>query len=220
MKSRGAFVIFLLVAVFSGLPGCSAYNLLDKLENPGGTPAAPAARKIFVNSVSTTGTFSNYITIPGCTGLSGIAAADCACKIQAGAAGLANSNRFIAWLSDNSNDALCRVQGFSGSACSVNSSSAWYNVKGDLVAAGLADFTSGSLKAGVQYTETGGISASSVFTATTGAGIKSGSNCLNWTSLSGIDFSTVGLPTSTTSAWTDNGTAGCTSGTVYCIEPQ
>lgn len=219
MKSRGFVAFFLILAIYLGLPNCSAFGLLDKLENPGGTQSA-TARKIFVNSASSPGTMSGYIALASCTGLSGLAAADCACKTQAASAGLANSNRFIAWLSDNSNDALCRVQGLSGSACSVNSTSSWYNVKGELVAASLSDFVSGSLKAGVQYTETGGLPVSQVFTATLGNGTKSASNCLNWSSLTGSDFSTLGLPTSTSSTWTDNGTVGCTNGTVYCIEPQ
>ena len=206
------------VMTLIALMHCHAYNLVEKLENPGGGPQIP--RKIFVHPTSVTGSMGSFITVAGCAGSAGIAAADCACRAQATAAGLANSNKFIAWLSDNTNDAICRVQGMTGSGCAINSNSAWYNTKGDLVAGGLADLKSG-LKAAVLYTDAGMTTvATQIFTGTTAAGIKSASNCLNWTSVTGTDVATSGSPTVSGPGWTEGGTVGCTSAYIYCIESQ
>ena len=44
----------------------------------------------------------------------GVAAADEICQARATVAGLANSGNFVAWLSTTTDDAYCRLHGFSG----------------------------------------------------------------------------------------------------------
>ncbi len=65
--------------------------------------------KIFVTSVSGTGDLATW---PDAAGATGIAAADAICQARAGAAGLAGT--FRAWISDDADDAWCRVHGLSG----------------------------------------------------------------------------------------------------------
>lgn len=68
-------------------------------------------RIAFVTSVTGTGDLSSWADAGGNTGL---AAGDAICQARASAAGLANSGNFVAWLSDSSDDAYCRIHGLSG----------------------------------------------------------------------------------------------------------
>jgi len=71
------------------------------------TPASPNVA--FVTSVLGSGDLSSWADAGGQTGL---AAGDAICQARAQVAGF--SGTFVAWLSDSSDDAYCRVQGLSG----------------------------------------------------------------------------------------------------------
>ena len=77
----------------------------------GSVPAAAANKICFVTSVTGPGNLSSW---PDAGGSVGLGAADAICQSRATAAGLANPDDFVAWLSDSNDDAYCRVQGFSG----------------------------------------------------------------------------------------------------------
>ncbi|MBZ0111253.1 MAG: hypothetical protein K8J08_02200 [Thermoanaerobaculia bacterium] len=66
---------------------------------------------MFTTSVNGTGDLSTWTDSGGLVGLAG---ADAVCRSRAAAAGLANSENFVAWLSDANHDAYCRVHGYSG----------------------------------------------------------------------------------------------------------
>jgi len=70
---------------------------------------------IFVTSVTGTGDLSTWADTGGVSGLIG---ADMVCRARALAAGLDNANLFVAWLSDSSDDAYCRIHGMSGTKAS------------------------------------------------------------------------------------------------------
>jgi len=219
MKHKSAWVVVLVLSAL--LAQCNAYNLVEKLEKPGGDGVR---RKVFVSSLTTTPTIN--FGLANCTGLFGILNADCTCKSLAASAGLANSQNFVAWLSDSmqgmSNDARCRIQGFSGTGCSNSGGGPWYNTQGQLVAKDITALTSGTLNAPIQYTENGtATGATQVFTGTNSMGNWSGSDCMNWNPTTG-GSGTVGDPRSA-SLWTDTVTpVSCMTGTpvlpVYCFE--
>lgn len=68
-------------------------------------------RVAFVTSVTGSGDLSTWTDAGGQTGL---AAGDAVCQSRAQAAGLANPGNFVAWLSDDNDDAYCRLHGLSG----------------------------------------------------------------------------------------------------------
>jgi len=70
---------------------------------------------VFVTSVTGTGDFSTWADTGGVSGLIG---ADMVCRARALAAGLDNANLFVAWLSDSSDDAYCRIHQMSGTKAS------------------------------------------------------------------------------------------------------
>lgn len=70
---------------------------------------------VFVTSVTGTGDLSTWADAGG---FSGLAAADNICRARALAAGLDNANLYVAWLSDSSDDAYCRIHGMSGTKAS------------------------------------------------------------------------------------------------------
>ena len=76
-----------------------------------GLASAEQPRVAFVTSVTGNGNLSSW---PDAGGASGLAAGDAICRARAAAAKLANAENFVAWLSDSSNDAFCRVHGLSG----------------------------------------------------------------------------------------------------------
>jgi hypothetical protein len=70
-----------------------------------------AQRLVFATSVSGTGDLSTWANSGGQDGLLG---ADNVCKARATMAGLPNANDFIAWMSDQDDDAYCRIHGLTG----------------------------------------------------------------------------------------------------------
>jgi hypothetical protein len=70
-------------------------------------PAFAVKRRAFVTSVSGTADLSTWT---GANGQQGLAAGDSICQSRAAAAGLPNPGGYIAWLSDDQNDAYCRAR--------------------------------------------------------------------------------------------------------------
>ena len=68
-------------------------------------------RKVFVSSATGTADLSTWADAGFFTGLD---AADAVCQTRASAAGLANASNYIAWMSDSSDDAYCRLHGLTG----------------------------------------------------------------------------------------------------------
>ena len=77
---------------------------------------AQSPRRVFVTSVTGTADLSTW---PDSGGVGGLTGADSVCRARALAAGLGNSTGFVAWMSDSSNDAYCRIHGFCFSVKSI-----------------------------------------------------------------------------------------------------
>ena len=77
----------------------------------GGGGSSSVERLAFYTSTTGPGDLSSWTEVSG-SGLSGLEAADAICNTRAAAAGL--DGTFVAWLSDQSHDAYCRVHGMSG----------------------------------------------------------------------------------------------------------
>lgn len=186
-----------------------------------------AARRIFVTSLSYNGN------------MGGISGADANCQARATAASLPGQYR--AYLSDSTQDAVCRVLGRSGqlsSNCGLpvapdltaigpyqNMSAQVINVNLDSLIYGKAPVTatcSGggpSLLNSVSFTEFGvSAGAASVFTGTE-CGVNQGTHCNNWTDgLLGNGLS--GAASSTTATWSSNPSllTCLTSARLYCVQ--
>lgn len=91
----------LVSACMLGIAGCGGGGA--------SAPSGPAPLQVFVTSVSGSGDLSSWADAGGRRGL---AAADAVCGARARAAGLGGT--YVAWLSDDSDDAYCRVQGLTG----------------------------------------------------------------------------------------------------------
>jgi len=72
---------------------------------------AQSPRVAFVTSVNGTGNLGSWADAGGETGVD---AGDAICRARAAAGGLANASSFVAWLSTSTDDAYCRLHGFSG----------------------------------------------------------------------------------------------------------
>jgi len=84
--------------------------VLVALSTASGSSAA-GERVVFVTSVTGTGDLGSW---PDAGMATGTAAGDAICQARATAAGLANPSNFVAWLSDSSDDAYCRLHNLSG----------------------------------------------------------------------------------------------------------
>jgi hypothetical protein len=77
-------------------------------------PTTAQAQKVaFMTSVTGPGDLSSWPDALA-VGAVGVDAGDAVCQARALAAGLANPQDFVAWLSDNNVDAYCRIHGFAG----------------------------------------------------------------------------------------------------------
>ncbi len=74
-------------------------------------PAPVADNYVFATDAQGPGVFDGWADAGGESGLS---AADNICQAEASASGLANPERYVAWLSDSGNDAYCRANGRGG----------------------------------------------------------------------------------------------------------
>ena len=177
-------------------------------------PALPshisAGKKAFITSRGGSGNLSTWT---GATG-SGIAAGDAICQSLATAAGLANADKFKAWLSDSSTDAIDRFA-YNGP---------WVRIDGVKIADNKSDLTDGLLFSPINQTEEGHYRTNyGVWTGTEKNGGKSANNCNNWTSddSSGSLKGLRGVAYTADSYWTEAISNNCnTMQWLYCFEDE
>lgn len=150
---------FASTAALGLLLHCNNYDLLKKLEDPGGSSGGAVERfttnyYVFVSSWLTQGDMSGQ-PYAECNSDTGAARADCACTRAAAANGLRRngSHLFRAYLANFSGgiEARCQVAGLP-SGCNPNTGGPWFNTQGALVFNGLADLT-GGLTNPIKFTE-------------------------------------------------------------------
>lgn len=192
----------------------------DATEDAGGQPLLGHAA--FVTSEMGTGDFSTWASANGKTGL---AAADAICQTRAAAAGLKGT--FAAWLSDEENDAFCRVQGFAGKRSAGCGQVAlpiaagpWMSTEGlpwGGTIAQLTDPRSFHVYAPLRLTELGGRPPQDFFTNTASDGVFKGPSCARWTSATGS--ANYGSMSVTEDLWSAaQGTSTCgTPHTLACL---
>jgi hypothetical protein len=193
------------------LSECDAPSALVCFELGGGVgPALPPlvaeGKKVFLSGRSGTGNLQGW---PGAGGATGIAAGDAICQSSAAAAGLANAERYKAWLSDATTSAIDRL----------SSVGPWVRLDGARVADSKAELTSGGLFSSIALTEQGEYRGHfGVWTGTGVGGRTTGYDCSGWkddTDSRGDG----GTATSAGGAWTSFSDAHCGSlFSLYCFE--
>src|SRR5262249_24805718 len=171
------------------------------------------------------------------TGLLGVAAADGICQARAAAAGLANPDTYVAWLSESFNDAYCHLFGLAGKKannCGLllglpTAAGPWLRTAG----VPFADVIHNALDANVVYStlnvdESGQrfVSDAESFTATDIDGtfntkLEGGADCEHWTSAGAtLPAPSLGSNTSSSGDWTYDGHgAGCsTKQRLICLQ--
>jgi len=148
-------------------------------EGPALPPRTAAGKLAFMTSVTGPGNLAAWADAGTATG---IAAGDAVCRARATAAGLANAERFKAWLSDATTHARLRI----------SSDGPWVRPDRVLVAANKAELLSGTLSSPISMTETGryvnwipGVStmwdwSTLAWTGTTQGGSAAPDHCLSW----------------------------------------
>lgn len=175
-------------------------------------PLPAGSRVVFATSVTGNGNLNSWADAGVYTGL---AAADAICQARASAAGLAGN--FKPWLSDDSNDAYCRIHGYNGTKaanCGQPSlpvtAGPWLRIDGFPWGGRIDQVLSPNyvILVPVLYDEFGDVAESpqfSTYTATDVNGVASGTNCLNWTdgtaSQTGNGGYTLGIADSFTAIW-------------------
>lgn len=145
--------------------------------------------------------------------LGGLAGADVICNNEAAAAG--RGGTFKAWLSTASLAASQRLNQFTVPLIRAD---------GVLVAYNWAEFTSGTLRAPINLTASGGaISNPGPFSAWTNTsasgGFAGGLDCSGWTASGPAAFGAAGMITETDSRWTNSVTGSCSAQLrLYCVE--
>jgi hypothetical protein len=180
------------------------------------TPARSDSLVAFVTSVTGTGDLSTW---PDSGGQAGLAGGDAICHARASAAGLASASPFVAWLSDSSDDAYCRVHGLSGKVADdcgqaelPTWAGPWMRTDGYPFGATIGDLVGGTraVMTTLSITEAGTVTTEElVFTGSTPEGALSGSSpCSDWTDGSAVSVA-VGRTDLTGNRWSNNGTATC-----------
>lgn len=201
-----------------GLVACTNYDLLDKLENPGGKETFTDRLIVFVTSQMTAGDMF-ALNAGSCNG-TGIGKADCVCQALAAQNGLRRSStsKFLAWLSISGAPMNCRFANAMGVSCPPSGTQVWYNTNFEPVFQGIESATTGlmgstpGLPNAIKYAENRFLvpnTTDDVWTGTT-AGGAIGSTCADWQSFNNLASGTVGQSHSFGPAWTSTG------GTVTC----
>jgi hypothetical protein len=164
----------------------------------------------FYTSTAGNADFSTWPEVSGLS-LTGLDAADAICQARADAAGL--DGTFVAWISDDNDDAYCRVHGLTGKK-SANCGQAelpatagpWFRTDGTPFADRIDLLTSSYVIYSPMRHDEFGSSFDTVFnywTATDSAGVLDGENCSNWTdsTASGVSIS-IGRTSHTVHQWT------------------
>lgn len=183
---------------------------------------------VFLTSVKGPGDLGSWADAGGNTGL---AAADTICQSRASAAGLTGT--FVAWLSDSTDDAYCRVQGLSGTksgncgqAVLPNNAGPWVRTDGFPFGATLdLMLNDGVIYSPMRYDEFGSpIPAGTIyFTATSVDGTLNTTytTCDDWTNshIGFIFYAGGGKSTQTTYNWTFFGAGQCQANqSLLCME--
>jgi len=201
------------VALRSGLTYTATLDagVTDLTGNPLGTDhswqfTVAAYNLAFVTSVSGNGNLGSWADAGGDTGL---AAGDAICQARAAAAGLSDAANFRAWLSDDDDDAYCRIHNLTGKR-SANcgqttlpaSAGPWVRTDGFPFGAGITELLdNGKVFTPARFDEFGApVAGDSYFTGTFIDGSLRGpqfqapdsETCTNWTSNSASLFAASG----------------------------
>jgi hypothetical protein len=208
-----------------------SYSNLDELrvENDPMDPSnVPIPHRVFITSIMGEGDLSQWEGAGGNTGLS---AGDAICSSLAQNAGL--SGEYRAWLSDENNDAYCRVIGGSGKkggdACNPNDEEvkAYVSTGGKAIAESLDLLVDkGQMFHAIQFDEGGKDRANQnlyVWTATNEEGVLKPEygDCMGWTSNSPSIEGSYGAGETITSSWTNSYKAPCGEDSfagLYCFQ--
>lgn len=164
-------------------------------------------KQVFLTSVTGTGNLGSW---PDANSQNGMAAGDEICRSRATAAGLANAQRYKAWLSDGAVDAISRFV----------SDGPWVRLDGVLVAENRADLSDGELNTAINLTETGVYMGGFVYvwTGTNHIGEKAEDHCNNWMDAS-EGFSAAGGRAFDAQGWTYASQPLCAwEQYLYCFE--
>jgi hypothetical protein len=188
------------------------------------TVAMDTERQAFMTSVSGTGDLSSWADAGGARGL---AAADAICQARAAAAGF--DGRFVAWLSDGTDDAYCRVHGLGGQRAAQCGQSALPAAAGPWVRSDglpwgdridlLLDATHPRVYTPPGRDEFGAPVTREFFTATSALGAFDGpESCSGWTSASG-GTATAGEPDYAGGEWSIAAHKSCGGAqSLFCLE--
>jgi len=174
-----------------------------------------SAKKVFLSSATGTGDLFSW---PEANGQSGVLAGDTICQTLARDAGYTNADKYRAWLSDTSMNAIDRLVG----------EGPWARPDGVLVAKNRTDLLDGLLLTGIAQTERGNYLSHAVWTGTqiTGScrGCASTLSCENWGSASSSIKGKHGGSSRTYHGWSDveeSGDITCNNaGHLYCFEGE
>jgi len=161
----------------------------------GGGGGDPVERLVFYTSTDGPADLSSWAQVSG-SGLTGLEAADTICQARAEAAGLPGT--FVAWLSDDTDDAYCRVHGLTGKKAANCGQSAlpasagpWFRTDGKPFSSDIDDLvTSRVIYNPVRTDEFGSTiySNQAYWTGTDQNGVAKLDNCSSWS-----DSTTAGL---------------------------
>jgi len=166
-----------------------------------------AAQLAFLTSTTGLGKLADW---PDAGGNSGLAAGDAICAARASAANLPDPQTFVAWLSDDTNDAYCRLHGFGGKkadncgqATLPTGAGPWQRTDG-MPFMGVIDQVpnTGAVYTPMNRDEFGHeIGTETFYAGTQRDGIATGRTCSGWTSNGGeVD---IGQTTETQPGWTE-----------------
>lgn len=193
------------------------------------TPSLASVRGMFVTSVSGNGALQTWGTS---SGLSGLPGGDKICQTVADLAGVPNSADYVAWLSDATDDAYCRVAGFSGKKSancgqsSLPDAGPWQRRDGQPFARSLSELTNVGAVLYPGYLDESGVKIPTTFLAHTGTTFSGELDttdriCAGWSSASTTTppFSRVGGAQLGGFAWTQTALAPCSNTSrLFCFE--
>lgn len=208
---------------------CNNYDLLEKIENPGGEKERYSDRLfIFATTQTTQGNLTGLNA--GSCGGSGLARADCVCTALAAQhhRRMGPDRRFIAWLSTSVEWARCRMLGGGGNACtSPTGAFTWYNTAMQPVFTSYEATATGllgnapALPNAPQFTENGAMAptvANDVWTGTALGGTNGTTHCAGWTDGTNASTADTGTVFHTGTSWTASTALGCDIfKRIYCI---
>ena len=217
MSKRVSGIFIVVVGLTAGLIylGCGG-------SSSGGDGDGPNVA--FTTSVTGNGNLSTWADAGGTTGLN---AADTVCQARADAAAL--SGTFVAWMSDSSDDAYCRVLGLTGQVAAncdqggppLAEAGPWIRTDGFAFAATISQMTMGVVYAPLRYDEFGSRIpiATRTFTGTVGNGTLYTNSCSDWSSSALGTFGTNGNAEATGGWWTASGDTDCSENVaIMCLE--